>query len=44
VLLLASITSHVNELITGGIGLFFIGAAFLASIASRKPKKKRSKK
>jgi Uncharacterized protein conserved in bacteria len=43
ILLLASITVHVNELITGGIGMFFIVAATLASIASqRKATKKRT--
>jgi len=38
VLLLLSITVHVNEFITGSIGMFFIASAFFASLAARKAK------
>ncbi len=38
VLLLLSITVHVNEFITGSIGMFFIASAFFASLAARKRK------
>lgn len=36
IILLVSITVHVNELITGMVGLIFIGAAFWTSIIYRK--------